>query len=1162
MAARVHRRLHLLAYLGLLAAGSSCTLRYPREACTRDGECPPEQVCYPDDQCAPIGVAIRQGGEVGDACTVQDGTEVGCELPDQVCRMGKCVGPDGRVACEDAPDNALPLFGGATAAISDGPDAVVINWAPAADETVQGELTYRIYQGTVEGVFDFTAPVATLVGQVQHRQTGLTEGQTYFFLVRATDSGGLSDCNRKAVSATPRGLGECVDYQQGVRPILEANCTRCHVGDAPPQGLRLDSYAGVHAGGRTGNEVIRCQPDSSLIYLKVSLETPPVGARMPLDGPPFLTAFQQETLRRWIEVGAPDSCAEPGSICDDQTPPGFGGITSATVTANGAGATLCWTPGSDDTASPPQLVYDAYQSLTPGGQDFSGLPTATSSAGANCLEVGGLLPSQEHCWTVRARDLAGNRDANTVEQCLTTPEAACIDYASLVQPIFNAECVHCHSGATAPRELRLDSYQGVIAGGLSGNEVVACRPEDSLLHQKLGASPPFGARMPADGPPFLGEGQIELIRRWIDEGARSACDQPEVCSDPTPPQFGGLTAATAPSATSAQLCWTAATDNLTAQAELLYDVFASPGSGGQSFTTPVATSGAGETCLTLQAVSPSTGACYVVRARDGAGNRDGNTVERCLTQPALAPGCVDYAQHVQPLFDRHCVRCHSGPTAPQSLRLTSYAEALAGSVRRNEIDACNAAGSLLAQKLGPNPPLGKRMPLDGPPYLSAQQLALVNQWIDNGATPSCGGPTACADVTSPSFGGVTSATAVNATTVQVCWSPATDQGTPPESLRYEVYESTTPGAQSLGDPAPHSVVNASCLDVPAGPGTQLCFVARARDLVGNLSANTEERCVTTPAADCAVEFEPHIRPIFAARCNHCHNAGEGRRYLDLSSYGGLLAAGALRNEVRACDPGASFLLQKLGGNVCGRRMPFDGPPWVSPSQLSLLTTWIVSGARETCAQPSPCVDAQAPSFFGATSVSALDPATARLCWNAATDNSSGASQITYDIWEASAPGGQSFSVPAHYAAKAGSTCQDIPVAPGQRSCFVVRARDLKGNRDLNTTERCLTAPAGCVEYGSRVQTIFNARCIQCHSGSGAPDGIQWDSYEHALASGELEACDPSGGKLVEVVDGCEMPLDTSAEACSTRACLTPSQRALIRAWINQGASPGCPPEGC
>ena len=41
----------------------------------------------------------------------------------------------------------------------------------------------------------------------------------------------------------------------------------------------------------------------------------------------------------------------------------------------------------------------------------------------------------------------------------------------------------------------------------------------SILVQKIGSAPPFGQRMPRNGPPYLTDGQILVIKRWIENGA-------------------------------------------------------------------------------------------------------------------------------------------------------------------------------------------------------------------------------------------------------------------------------------------------------------------------------------------------------------------------------------------------------------------------------------------------------------------------------------------------------------------------------------------------------------------------------------------------------------------------------------------------------------------
>ena len=91
----------------------------------------------------------------------------------------------------------------------------------------------------------------------------------------------------------------------------------------------------------------------------------------------------------------------------------------------------------------------------------------------------------------------------------------------------DVHCVRCHtaSGATPigldVGGLDLASYDSLRRGGVqSGADIV--KPGDpcaSILVQKLGAGPPFGARMPLDGPPYVSDADLRRIRDWIGEGA-------------------------------------------------------------------------------------------------------------------------------------------------------------------------------------------------------------------------------------------------------------------------------------------------------------------------------------------------------------------------------------------------------------------------------------------------------------------------------------------------------------------------------------------------------------------------------------------------------------------------------------------------------------------
>jgi hypothetical protein len=105
-------------------------------------------------------------------------------------------------------------------------------------------------------------------------------------------------------------------------------------------------------------------------------------------------------------------------------------------------------------------------------------------------------------------------------------------------------------------------------------------------------------------------------------------------------------------------------------------------------------------------------------------------------------------------------------------------------------------------------------------------------------------------------------------------------------------------------------------------------------------------------------------------------------------------------------------------------------------------------------------DRTPPTFAGLTSATACIPgpvdaqtATYRLDWDQAQDNVTPATQIVYDIYQATKSGGEDFSSPT-YTARHGATTFTTPPLPADQSIyFVVRARDRTGNRDSNTVER-------------------------------------------------------------------------------------------------------------
>lgn len=103
------------------------------------------------------------------------------------------------------------------------------------------------------------------------------------------------------------------------------------------------------------------------------------------------------------------------------------------------------------------------------------------------------------------------------------------------------------------------------------------------------------------------------------------------------------------------------------------------------------------------------------------------------------PLMADFASIQANLFTPICTACHIGATAPQGLRLdaaNSY-NLLVG-VPSTEVPSVlrvhtgDAVNSYLIQKLEGHASVGARMPFGGP-YLSDEQIAVIAQWISDGA---------------------------------------------------------------------------------------------------------------------------------------------------------------------------------------------------------------------------------------------------------------------------------------------------------------------------------------------------------------------------------------------------------------------------------------------
>ena len=103
-----------------------------------------------------------------------------------------------------------------------------------------------------------------------------------------------------------------------------------------------------------------------------------------------------------------------------------------------------------------------------------------------------------------------------------------IEYEKQVKTLLRERCFACHGPLRQEASLRLDTLESILAGGDSGSAIIPNEPLQSRIIQRVSSSEP-GIRMPPEheGEPFKRE-QIEIIERWIGQGAQGIPnEQPE-----------------------------------------------------------------------------------------------------------------------------------------------------------------------------------------------------------------------------------------------------------------------------------------------------------------------------------------------------------------------------------------------------------------------------------------------------------------------------------------------------------------------------------------------------------------------------------------------------------------------------------------------------------
>lgn len=126
-----------------------------------------------------------------------------------------------------------------------------------------------------------------------------------------------SACGEKSASPAAGAAGG-ISFARQVQPILDAHCVQCHVREAPQGGLVLEegmSYGmmvGKKSAATAMDRVKPGDPQNSYLLHKLNgtqAQVKGTGLGMPLVEGVYqsLPSKDIETVRKWIEAGAPDN---------------------------------------------------------------------------------------------------------------------------------------------------------------------------------------------------------------------------------------------------------------------------------------------------------------------------------------------------------------------------------------------------------------------------------------------------------------------------------------------------------------------------------------------------------------------------------------------------------------------------------------------------------------------------------------------------------------------------------------------------------------------------------------------------------------------------------------------------------------------------------------
>ena len=108
-----------------------------------------------------------------------------------------------------------------------------------------------------------------------------------------------------------------------------------------------------------------------------------------------------------------------------------------------------------------------------------------------------------------------------VAQETSKAKSKTVSFSNDVFPLIKRRCLPCHAADSEnPSEFYMETFPDIMKGGKHGTPIVPKKGDESILVQKLKPAPPFGEQMPLMTKKKLTDEEIDIFKKWIDQGAK------------------------------------------------------------------------------------------------------------------------------------------------------------------------------------------------------------------------------------------------------------------------------------------------------------------------------------------------------------------------------------------------------------------------------------------------------------------------------------------------------------------------------------------------------------------------------------------------------------------------------------------------------------------